>query len=87
MGRKIPPKVEYELTDLGRSLITPLTLLADWAFENRPAMENALLAYDKNMAGRRSNSPRHLSKTVSNLQPILTDRGEPSTIMWLLAPP
>ncbi|TBY70652.1 hypothetical protein E0H51_28605 [Rhizobium leguminosarum bv. viciae] len=51
MGRKIPPKVEYELTDLGRSLITPLTLLADWAFENRPTMEQARLAYDKEHGG------------------------------------
>ncbi|TBZ07608.1 hypothetical protein E0H33_30515 [Rhizobium leguminosarum bv. viciae] len=51
MGRKIPPKVKYELTDLGRSLITPLTLLADWAFENRPAMEQARLGYDKEHSG------------------------------------
>ncbi|MBY5795012.1 transcriptional regulator [Rhizobium leguminosarum bv. viciae] len=47
----IPPKVEYELTDLGRSLITPLTLLADWAFENRPAIEKARLAYDDKHGG------------------------------------
>ncbi|MBY5783803.1 winged helix-turn-helix transcriptional regulator [Rhizobium leguminosarum] len=70
MGRKIPPKVEHELTDLGRSLITPLTLLADWAFENRPAMENACLPTTRNTTDRRSNSPRHLSKTVSNLRPF-----------------
>jgi len=42
----IPPKVEYELTDLGRSLITPLTALADWAHQNRPAMEAARARYD-----------------------------------------
>lgn len=35
----IPPKVVYELTDRGHSLITPLTVLSDWAHENRAAME------------------------------------------------
>ena len=43
----IPPKVEYELTDLGRSLITPLTALADWALEHRPIMEVARASYDR----------------------------------------
>ncbi|MEA3088738.1 MAG: hypothetical protein QOJ04_80 [Caballeronia sp.] len=34
----IPPRVDYELTELGRSLIVPLKALAEWARENRPAM-------------------------------------------------
>jgi len=37
----IPPKVEYELSDLGRSLIEPLEVLATWAQHNRPAVEEA----------------------------------------------
>lgn len=37
----IPPKVEYELTELGHSLIRPLKTLADWAQRNRPAIEAA----------------------------------------------
>jgi DNA-binding HxlR family transcriptional regulator len=37
----IPPKVEYELTRLGRSLIDPLKTIADWARRNRPAIEAA----------------------------------------------
>jgi DNA-binding HxlR family transcriptional regulator len=37
----IPPKVEYELTKLGRSLIEPLTALSDWVVQNRPAIERA----------------------------------------------
>jgi DNA-binding HxlR family transcriptional regulator len=28
---EIPPRVEYELTDLGRSLLEPLRVLLDWA--------------------------------------------------------
>jgi DNA-binding HxlR family transcriptional regulator len=34
----IPPRVDYELTDLGRTLIVPLQTLYGWAVEHRPAM-------------------------------------------------
>jgi DNA-binding HxlR family transcriptional regulator len=34
----IPPRVDYELTELGRKLIVPLRVLYDWAVEYRPAM-------------------------------------------------
>lgn len=37
----IPPRVDYELTDLGRTLIGPLQVLYDWAAEHRPAIEAA----------------------------------------------
>jgi DNA-binding HxlR family transcriptional regulator len=37
----IPPRVDYELTDLGRKLIVPLRVLYLWAVENRPAMAEA----------------------------------------------
>jgi DNA-binding HxlR family transcriptional regulator len=42
----IPPKVEYELTVLGRSLTGPLKTLANWAQRNRPAMEAARARFD-----------------------------------------
>ncbi|MCJ2877639.1 helix-turn-helix transcriptional regulator [Rhizobium pusense] len=42
----IPPKVEYRLTDLGRSLIGPLTTLAQWALQSRDAIEAARIEYD-----------------------------------------
>jgi DNA-binding HxlR family transcriptional regulator len=38
----IPPRVDYELTDLGRTLIVPLQSLYDWALEHQPAMLTAL---------------------------------------------
>ena len=34
----VPPRVDYELTELGRSLIVPLHALYEWAVEHRPAM-------------------------------------------------
>jgi DNA-binding HxlR family transcriptional regulator len=42
----IPPKVEYELTPLGRSLIDPLDTLMAWAQTNRPTIETAQSGYD-----------------------------------------
>lgn len=34
----IPPRVEYELTDLGRTLIVPLQAVHAWTVEHQPAM-------------------------------------------------
>ena len=41
----IPPRVDYELTTLGRKLIVPLQALYEWARENRPAMLAAREAF------------------------------------------
>lgn len=37
----VPPKVEYELTGMGSSLIDPLSALSSWALVNLPAIEAA----------------------------------------------
>ena len=37
----VPPKVEYELTDVGASLIKPLKTLSEWAQRNQPRIEAA----------------------------------------------
>jgi DNA-binding HxlR family transcriptional regulator len=42
----IPPKVEYELTELGRSLIEPLAALATWVKMNRAAIDMARVTYE-----------------------------------------
>ncbi len=36
---QVPPRVEYELTSTGRSLIPPALALAGWAIENVPEIE------------------------------------------------
>src|SRR5712672_1803562 len=41
----IPPRVDYELTELGCSLLTPVHALGAWARENRPAMLAAREAF------------------------------------------
>ena len=42
----VPPKVEYALTDLGNTLLEPITALADWARGNGVAMQQARARYD-----------------------------------------
>src|ERR1700733_5280731 len=34
----IPPRVDYELTELGRKFVMPLQALYDWAVQHRPDM-------------------------------------------------
>ncbi len=43
-----PPTVEYRLTPLGRSLLTPLAALVTWADENHDAIRNARQAFETN---------------------------------------
>lgn len=43
---EVPPRVEYALTDLGRSLIDPIAVLADWAELNVGQITAAQAAYD-----------------------------------------
>lgn len=37
----VPPRVDYALTDLGRSLMVPLGALVAWAGENHPRITRA----------------------------------------------
>ena len=42
----IPPRVDYELTDLGKSLQKPICGLANWALENVDAIHAAQAKFD-----------------------------------------
>jgi DNA-binding HxlR family transcriptional regulator len=42
----IPPRVDYELTALGRTLLEPVMALAQWAQEHRVAIQQARQRYD-----------------------------------------
>lgn len=42
----IPPRVEYELTDLGRELLQPVTVLAEWARRNGERVARAQQRFD-----------------------------------------
>lgn len=42
----VPPRVDYELTQLGHSLREPVSALGKWAMENRVAMQEAQRKFD-----------------------------------------
>jgi DNA-binding HxlR family transcriptional regulator len=42
----VPPRVDYELTALGRSLLDPVSGLGLWARRNRTAIQNARRRFD-----------------------------------------
>ena len=52
MFATIPPRVDYELTDLGRSLQKPITALAAWALDNVETIHAAQDRYDREQAER-----------------------------------
>jgi len=42
---EVPPRVEYALTEMGRSLLAPALALAGWAMEHVPQIEASRAAY------------------------------------------
>ena len=52
----IPPKVEYQLTDLGRSLIDPLATLTGWVRQHHFAIETARKSFETKQNADRHNS-------------------------------
>src|ERR1700704_3224542 len=47
----IPPRVDYELTALGHSLLVPVGAMGDWAIQNVSRIEEAQRRFDQ-AAGR-----------------------------------
>jgi DNA-binding HxlR family transcriptional regulator len=43
----VPPRVDYELTKLGRDLLAPVSALADWAVANRERIAAARRRFDE----------------------------------------
>lgn len=50
----IPPRVDYALTALGRTLIGPICALAEWAAANQGAVATARAEFDLANAGSRT---------------------------------
>ena len=47
----IPPRVDYELTRLGRSLLEPVSGIGLWARQNRAAIQEARMRFDTATGG------------------------------------
>ncbi len=43
----VPPRVDYELTDLGRGLSRPVEALGQWAFKHKAQIEAARSKFDR----------------------------------------
>lgn len=50
----IPPRVDYELTELGRTLLDPVLGLAAWAEKHRTAVQQARERFDKRHARQKN---------------------------------
>ncbi|WP_110598701.1 winged helix-turn-helix transcriptional regulator [Salinicola lusitanus] len=44
---EVPPRVEYQLTELGHSLLTPVAALVAWAERHQPAVNAARERYQR----------------------------------------
>jgi DNA-binding HxlR family transcriptional regulator len=49
---EVPPRVEYEITDLGKSLLHPMQGLVDWAKTYWQRVRKAQAKYDSGQAAR-----------------------------------
>lgn len=47
----IPPRVDYELTELGRGLAEPVKALGQWAFDHQPQIQGARDRFDARNGG------------------------------------
>jgi DNA-binding HxlR family transcriptional regulator len=55
----IPPRVDYELTPLGRDLLQPVSALGDWAIRNQPKIARARERFDGNCQASGKKPIRH----------------------------
>ncbi|MCW2283703.1 DNA-binding HxlR family transcriptional regulator [Rhodoblastus acidophilus] len=46
MFPSVPVRVDYDLTEVGRTLLAPVMALVAWADDNRDAIQEARLRYD-----------------------------------------
>lgn len=76
----IPPRVDYELTSLGLTLIGPLQAVGTWAISNRAVVEKSRAKFDVQNAGtktadalsrrrRAATSPKPKAITSRSIQP------------------
>jgi DNA-binding HxlR family transcriptional regulator len=56
----VPPRVDYELTDLGRDLLKPISSLTEWALKNGDRMDAARAHFERNRQSSRSGVRRAL---------------------------
>ena len=53
---QLPPKVEYHLTDFGRSILPVIDAMDRWGTEHRPQLEKVLLGTGESVAEKERDS-------------------------------
>jgi DNA-binding HxlR family transcriptional regulator len=61
----VPPRVEYELTELGSDLLVPVKALAEWAVINRERLNSARRHFDAHGTSKGEPRPREAAKAVA----------------------
>lgn len=74
---EIPPRVEYALTELGRSLLQPVAALAAWAEQNVEEVDRSRVRYDERIPGRARRPERAPGRPVPEpgLRILVLDHG------------
>ncbi len=62
MYPSIPPRVDYELTDLGRTLLAPVLALTNWSEEHRQEIQRSRDRFDLKEKNNRRKAQRPASK-------------------------
>src|SRR6476660_2077041 len=65
----VPPRVDYELTALGRSLLIPVSALGAWALKNIAKIETAREKFDNSAARKTAAMPVSLPSLRQNARP------------------
>ncbi|ALK10368.1 winged helix-turn-helix transcriptional regulator [Blastochloris viridis] len=61
----VPPQVEYALTELGRSLLVPVSAIRDWARAHADAIEQAQRRFDGRCADEAGTAVRAIADQAS----------------------
>jgi DNA-binding HxlR family transcriptional regulator len=58
---EVPPRVEYSLTEMGKTLQQPINALWDWSAEHHTSIIEAREIYDQNLAATAAPAPRKIA--------------------------
>jgi DNA-binding HxlR family transcriptional regulator len=58
---EVPPRVEYSLTELGKTLQVPISKLWDWSADNHSAILDARAIYDARQTAMSNDEPRKIA--------------------------
>jgi DNA-binding HxlR family transcriptional regulator len=58
---EVPPRVEYGLTELGKTLQQPISALWDWSSENHASIMDARAIYDARIEAMAAAEPRKVA--------------------------